>query len=103
MLLAPAEQIIGHTVWERLPPDIAALTAQKIRATLENDHMQVYHYALAVNGDIREFESRMVPYGKHKVLAVVRDITEQKRTEAALAAKHGNFQCVSRYPHTQRQ
>ena len=94
MLLAPADEIVGKTAWDVLPPDIARLTDEKVRATLEGGKMQVYNYALDMRGVTKECETRMVPCGKGEVLAIVRDITERKRIEENLATEHATLQAI---------
>ena len=94
MLLVPADEIVGKTAWDILPPDIARLTDKKVRATLESGKMQVYHYSLDVRDVTKECETRMVPCGNGEVLAIVRDITEQKRMASDLAAEHAKLETI---------
>jgi PAS domain S-box-containing protein len=94
MLLVPADEIVGKTAWDILPPDIARLTDKKVRATLESGKMQVYHYSLDVRDVTKECETRMVPCGNGEVLAIVRDITEQKRMASDLAAEHAKLEAI---------
>lgn len=94
MLLAPPDEIVGKTVWEILPPTVAGLTETKIRATLKAKEIQVYHYTMDVCGETKKWESRMVPYGKGEVLAIVRDITEQRRMALDLAAEHAKLEAI---------
>ncbi|MFO7884992.1 MAG: MASE3 domain-containing protein [Desulfobacteraceae bacterium] len=94
MLLAPADEIIGKTVWDILPPDIAGLTEKKVMATLESGKMQVYHYSMEMQGVIKEGETRMVPCGNGEVLAIVRDITEQRQMASDLAAEHAKLEAI---------
>ena len=94
MLLAPPGEIIGKTVWEILPPIVAGLTEKKVRDTLEANEIQIYNYTMDVYGETKEWESRMVPYRKGEVLAIVRDITEQRRTALDLAAEHAKLEAV---------
>lgn len=96
MLLAPIDEIIGHTAWDILPTDIAELTRRKVRATLETRQIQIYHYSLDMRGEIRECETRMAPCGDDEVLAIVRDITEQERTKRKLSEEHAVLQAVFR-------
>ncbi len=94
MLLAPPHEIVGKTVWEILPPGVAGLTEKKVRATLETNEIQVYHYTMNICGETKAWESRMVPYGKGEVLAIVRDITEQKQMASDLAAEHTKLEAI---------
>ena len=94
MLLAPIDQIIGKTVWELLPQNIAQLTYDKYQATNQKGEIQVYHYSLEIKGERKEFESRMVPYLDGQVLAIVRDVTEMKSAERKLEESEARYNAV---------
>ncbi len=83
-LFAPFESFIGKGVSEVMPEEIARLSQEKIRMALDTSQTQVYHYSLAIQNTIRQYESRMVPYSQNEVLAIVRDITESIRAERDL-------------------
>lgn len=79
-LYIPPEKFLDKPVDQVLPPDIARLTREKIKATLSRKGMETYTYQL--EGKI--FESRMVPYLENKVITIVRDVTRAKATEKEL-------------------
>ncbi len=83
-LLLPPEQVIGKHLDEILPPELAQQTAEMVAQTLKSGQMQVYEYQLAIQGELQQFETRMTVSGPGAVLALVRNITRRKRTEAAL-------------------
>ncbi|HEY0781569.1 MAG TPA: PAS domain S-box protein, partial [Thermoanaerobaculia bacterium] len=76
----PAE-ILGRRLVDVLPPDLAARIGRGIDRALDSGEIQVVEYELAVRGEARSFEARLVQAGTHEVLAVVRDITERRRSE----------------------
>jgi PAS domain S-box-containing protein len=80
----PAKRIVGKTLAELLPPRIAELIREKCRATLAGARLQTCRFSLGASDDQREFEARMVPYGGDEVLAIVRDVTDQKVLEERL-------------------
>lgn len=83
-LLVPPDQVVGRRVEEILPPDLAVLTTRKVQETLTSGALQVYEYTLPFHGEERHFEARMTVSGASSVLVLVRDVTEQVRTEEAL-------------------
>jgi PAS domain S-box-containing protein len=46
--------------------------------------MELYSYTLQVQGEDKFYESRLVPYGNHQYLAIVRDITQKQLDEINL-------------------
>ena len=92
-LLMPADQFIGRQIAEVMPPDLAALLVPSVKQVAAGGSAQV-DYSLALNGDTRQYEARMVPCGSNKILVVVRDVTESKRAQheaerARLELAHG--------------
>jgi len=83
-LLLPRERIIGAAVAEVLPPGVAELAANGIADALGSEAMVAFEYPLTIEGDERHFETRMVPCGADEVLAVVRDVTELRRSRRDL-------------------
>ena len=81
-LLSPPDVLLGSTVREALPPDVADSVLACIRQALETGAMSSVEYALEIDGVVRCFESRMVPGAAGEVVAIVRDFTEQRRAEA---------------------
>jgi PAS domain S-box-containing protein len=94
MLLAPIDEIIGHTAWDLLPTDIAELTREKVQATLDTGQIQIYYYAMTVQGEQRECETRMVPCGDDEVLVIVRDVTEALQAERRLQESEARYLAV---------
>jgi PAS domain S-box-containing protein len=83
MALTP-EAMIGHTVYEVLPPEIARQRMHYVERTLQTREMQIFEYQFPVQGELRDYEARMVMSGTDEVLAIMRDITERKRSERQL-------------------
>jgi PAS domain S-box-containing protein len=85
-LVVPPEELIGRSVREVLPADIAdqfeaglALPASRGVTTLE--------YRLEIEGEERYFEARMMPSGNDEVVVIVRDFTDRARLEEELARR----------------
>jgi PAS domain S-box-containing protein len=82
-LLVPLERIIGSNVSDIMTPDFVEPTLHYIRQTLDTGIMQVYEYQLPSPDNPQDFEARMVVSGVNEVLAIVRNVTQRKQTEAA--------------------
>jgi PAS domain S-box-containing protein len=86
LLLVPREAIIGHTLSELLPPEVAQASVRAIAQALGTGTPQVMEYALPLPGGRRYFEARHVVSGPDEVLCIARDITGLRRAERARAA-----------------
>ncbi|MCC7449951.1 MAG: PAS domain S-box protein [Anaerolineae bacterium] len=80
-LAVPPEQFIGRKTEEVLPPEAAARHTNAVARALQTGDMQTYEYTLTVGGQLMDYEARMVVCGSDEVLAIVRNITERKRTQ----------------------
>ncbi len=89
LLVAP-ENFLGKSIHEVLPAPLADLTAERIRACMGTRSLQQYDYAVG-DAPQRWFESRMVPCGPEACLAIVREVTESRRTQEALRASEERF------------
>jgi len=78
-LLTSADNVIGHTVHERLPADIAEMVLAAGRKAVAEGALQHIEYALDVEGESREYEGRLVACGPDEFVFIVRDFTAQRR------------------------
>ena len=82
MLYAKPEDIIGKSVFDLLPGDVAQSYMHHIRRTLERESTEVFEYSLAFpNGEEHVYEARIAFIDQSSVLAIVRDVSGQKKTE----------------------
>ncbi|HEY9645147.1 MAG TPA: PAS domain S-box protein [Chroococcidiopsis sp.] len=112
--LVPAPNLLGKTVYDVLPPDLATQRMYYIHQALETGVMQRFEYQLrfanntqatrlyqrfspsnspesGVEAVVRDYEARVVVSGDDEVVAIVRDITERKRSERALQLSEEKF------------
>lgn len=78
---APPESFLGKPVHEVLPPELAINMEYNIKRVLETGEGLSHAYSLGEGDDLHHFEARYAPFGTNEVLAVVRDITQNKRNE----------------------
>jgi PAS domain S-box-containing protein len=78
-LVLPPEELIGLNLRDALPPDIAGWFLQGLAA--RSRAVQTIEYRLTIDGQLRDFEARIVPSGNDEVVMIVRDFTERSRLE----------------------
>jgi PAS domain S-box-containing protein len=78
--------LVGRSNRDITPPEFADLIDLQIRTVLETGTTQTFEYELPIPGrGVRNYEARMVASGLNEVTAIVRDITERKLAQEALA------------------
>jgi PAS domain S-box-containing protein len=80
-LFAPPEYFLGKTMYDVMPPQLAATFAAAIEKTAGSGEPAIVEYQLPLEQGERFFEGRIVSCGPDRVLSIVRDITDQKRAE----------------------
>jgi PAS domain S-box-containing protein len=85
---------VGTHIADQLPPEAAQPRLAAIDQALETRTMQVYEQDLSIEGTIQIEEVRVVPYGEDEVLVLVRDVSDRKRAERALAQSEAQSRAV---------
>jgi two-component sensor histidine kinase/ABC-type amino acid transport substrate-binding protein len=86
MLAFPPEAFIGKTQRELdFPPQVTEYFETAIARVIGSARMEVIQYDLEMAGQTKSFECRIVPLADDQVLAIARDMTEQKRQAQMLA------------------
>jgi integral membrane sensor domain MASE1 len=83
-LLVSPETFVGKRMRDVLPPDLAQSFEQLFEQATSSAEPQILEYTLPMRGEERRFEARVVVCDDDRLLAIVRDVTEQKHAEAAL-------------------
>jgi signal transduction histidine kinase len=76
-------EVVGKTLWDRLPQDLADRVLTAGRAALAG-HPGVIEYALDFEDRTRHYEGRFAASGDDEFLMIVREITERKRQQQEL-------------------
>jgi signal transduction histidine kinase/PAS domain-containing protein len=77
-------QIVGESIYDILPYDMAHQRMFYVRQALETGKMQTYDYQFLINGKLFYEEARILKVRDNEVLVIVRDITERKHSEVLL-------------------
>ena len=78
-LVIPKREMLEKKVADVLPEPAATQTLEAIQNALQSGDMQTIEYMLTVaDSRVRDFEARIMAISSDEVVAIVRDITEQK-------------------------
>ncbi|WP_461456515.1 ATP-binding protein [Methanothrix sp.] len=84
ILYAPAELFMGKNIHSIMPQDLVELTMNNLGLARQSGKMQVFEYQLPTNGETKHFEARINLCEGGDFLALVRDVTERKRSDEML-------------------
>ncbi len=94
LLYLDPREFINRPAEAVLPEFLARVTLENVQKALAHNEIQQSEYALPINGEEHFFDARYVPSAKNTVTAIVRDVTRQKQTEAALRRSETLFRAV---------
>lgn len=77
LLERSVDELLGKTLHEVLPPDLAEQSLRAIHASLEQRQLVTIEYSLQVPSRMW-FEARIHPINERRVLSLVRNITPRK-------------------------
>jgi PAS domain S-box-containing protein len=79
------DEVVGKTLWDRLPQELADRVLTAGRAALAG-HPGVIEYSLDFEDGTRHYEGRFAASGDDEFLMIVREITERKQQQQELEA-----------------
>jgi signal transduction histidine kinase len=79
MLYGATETVLHRTTAEILPEAVSDRFLAVVASVLDTHSVQGLAYALTIGGEARHFEARLAPYAQDQIIAVVREVTEQKQ------------------------
>lgn len=82
-LVVPPDRVIGMNLKEVFPADEAERHLELYRRCRETGEHQRLEYQLASDGVVRTYEARIVRMDQDHLLAITRDVTEDRRREQA--------------------
>ncbi|WP_088894908.1 PAS domain S-box protein [Leptolyngbya ohadii] len=90
-ILPNGEDIVGRSISDTMPVDIANERLALVQQALKSSLVQTQEYQFEFNGEVVYEEARIVPLTIDEVLVVVRDITKRHRAEQALRDSEEKF------------
>lgn len=78
------QNILGKKVAEVVPEHVARLAMPAIERAVSSGEIETIEYSIKEPDGLHYYEARFVPSAEQEVIAIVRDISHHKRTEAAL-------------------
>lgn len=81
------EQMLGRNIHEVAPKWFAQKVMHYAKKAVETNEVQIFEYQLPFtsgNGEVHDYEARLVVGDDEEILTIVRDITERKRMENEL-------------------
>jgi PAS domain S-box-containing protein len=90
----PPSVFIGKKVHEVLPPELAHRVLSAHEQALRSGETQILEYQLAKDDQLHDYEARFVAKDSDEIIAIVRDITERKRTETAIRQQKELLQTI---------
>ena len=93
-LYAPPEHFLGKKLEEVLPPYLVSQMALNMAKARESATVQEFEYKLTVGGRETDFEARIASCTVGGFLVLVRNITERKEHEIALAESRSQISAI---------
>jgi PAS domain S-box-containing protein len=91
-LIRPQSELIGRTIPEMFPAAQARVFMNAIRQSLDTRRTVTVAYELPLQDGVNHFDARICPSPHDgKVLVIVRDLTESRRTQLAIEESEKRF------------
>lgn len=78
----PSGDLLGRSMYEFVPPELAAQMRRAIEAAIATADVQTVEYDAPYDGGRRFFEARFARSGPDEVIVIRRDLTVRRRAEA---------------------
>ena len=85
------EEMVGRSIFDYLPKDVAEERMKAIARSLDDKKVVTLEYCLTIKGKEKWFEARISPKSEDSVLIVSRNITEKKKMELELLEREENL------------
>ena len=86
----------GKNIRVLLPDHLVGTLLMKIKEAIESRELQLYEFQVPVDGDLRDYESRIVASENDEVIVFIRDITERIKAERNLRESEQRFGTLTR-------
>ena len=93
-LAIPPGAFLGKKIQEVLQPSLAVDLESGIQKILKGEAVEPIQYKMMIQDTLKDYEARLTPFGRDKIIAMVRDITKQKRAEEALRESEKEYRRI---------
>lgn len=83
-LYLPPEEFLGKSLGAIMPARLRKELEKVIERAFVTQRKQNFFYKLKIDSVMRYFEARILASGEHECIALIRDITEQRKAQIAL-------------------
>lgn len=80
-LFLPPEEFLGRRIEEVMPKNVAESMTRAMEKLSVTGALEVAEYSLAINNASNFYEARLLPLQKSQIIAIVRNVTERKKSE----------------------
>jgi diguanylate cyclase (GGDEF)-like protein len=80
-LFQSSDKVVGKTINELMPYDVAQSVMQVVEKALQTGDRQIFDYQLSIETLKNRYEARFIVIGDNTILILVRNITEHKNTK----------------------
>ncbi|WP_299699578.1 PAS domain S-box protein [uncultured Pontibacter sp.] len=87
-LQGASNEILGSTVFDTLPHPLSQTVYGLIQKVLANGQMETIDYELDFPDGTRYYEGRFVKYNQEQVLAIIRDVSEERKVAIEVEEKN---------------
>ena len=92
-LFHDSAEVLNQNMSELLSPEITSLFKNAFQKIKESGNTQNIEFSIE-NGAVKYYEARLAPLNRHRILTIVRDITESKSTQKVLDIRNRALQAA---------
>jgi PAS domain S-box-containing protein len=93
-VLGNLSEMVGTNVLDILPPQASQQRMKSVQQVIQTGSIQIYEQELEIDGITQIEEVRIVPYNETEVLGLVRNISDRKQAEQALAKSEAQSRAI---------
>ena len=94
-LTMPPEKFIGVNMKKVLPPNVYKKIKASHKKVIKSGKIQIAEYTIQSENGVEHHEARVVLMNDHKLLTIVRDVTEKKAADSQLNIKNNALTSAS--------
>ena len=93
-VIPQGNDLTGRSLSEMLPPDVFERHMHRLQKSLETGEVQVYEQSFPIGDRLQYDEVRVVKIGEDEALFIIRDISDRKQAEQALAKSEAQSRAI---------